>query len=214
MKIDLEPYREGSACRKCWWGMTEESAGRGLSGQRWAGKAHQGWMGIPKTYGGEGRVHPTPTPSRISGGANFRPEFPFGLGVAGAPLNAQTPASAPPSTSSVPGACLTQLIMVATLATTAATAWDGHMPGRKQLNTVRDFSDTVTVHLGVGAQASSNSEHLVGLCLPCEEKHTFFCIFVVFLSWEYLWGLLFFLLFLHCKQFRFKKEMYFWTKFY
>eukprot|EP00667_Euglena_gracilis_P007659 EG_transcript_7743 len=46
------------------------------------------------------------------------------------------------------GACLTQLIMVATLATTAATAWDGHMPGRKQLNTVRDFSDTVTVHLG------------------------------------------------------------------
>jgi len=46
------------------------------------------------------------------------------------------------------GACLTQMIMVATLATAAATAWDGNLPGQRQLNTVRDFSDTVTAQLG------------------------------------------------------------------
>jgi len=46
------------------------------------------------------------------------------------------------------GACLTQLVMIATIITTAGTIWDGNLPSLTTIDTIPDISSAITPHLG------------------------------------------------------------------
>jgi len=49
------------------------------------------------------------------------------------------------------GACLTQLVMISAIITTAGTIWDGHLPSLTQVNEIPDISAAITPHLGATA---------------------------------------------------------------
>jgi len=49
------------------------------------------------------------------------------------------------------GACLTQLVMISAIVTTAGTIWDGHLPSATQINSIPDISAAITPHLGATA---------------------------------------------------------------
>jgi len=50
------------------------------------------------------------------------------------------------------GACLTQLVMIAAIVTTAGTIWDGeHLPSTTQVEQIPDISDAIVPHLGFTA---------------------------------------------------------------
>jgi len=46
------------------------------------------------------------------------------------------------------GACLTQLVMVAAIMTTAGTIWDGNLPSDTSIDVIPDISAAITPHLG------------------------------------------------------------------
>jgi len=49
------------------------------------------------------------------------------------------------------GACITQLVMVAAIVTTAGTIWDGNLPSLTTVDRIPDISDSITPHLGFTA---------------------------------------------------------------
>jgi Mn2+/Fe2+ NRAMP family transporter len=49
------------------------------------------------------------------------------------------------------GACLTQLVMIAAIITTAGTIWDGNLPALNTIDSIPDFSGAITPHLGYTA---------------------------------------------------------------
>jgi len=49
------------------------------------------------------------------------------------------------------GACLTQLVMIAAIITTAGTIWDGNLPSDTTINSIPDISSSITPHLGFTA---------------------------------------------------------------
>jgi Mn2+/Fe2+ NRAMP family transporter len=49
------------------------------------------------------------------------------------------------------GACITQIVMIAAIMTTAGTIWDGNLPSANTLNSIPDISSAITPHLGYTA---------------------------------------------------------------
>jgi Mn2+/Fe2+ NRAMP family transporter len=49
------------------------------------------------------------------------------------------------------GACLTQLVMIAAIITTAGTIWDGNLPSDTTITSIPDISSSITPHLGFTA---------------------------------------------------------------
>jgi len=49
------------------------------------------------------------------------------------------------------GACLTQLVMIAAIITTAGTIWDGNLPSNTSVDQIPDISAAITPHLGATA---------------------------------------------------------------
>jgi len=46
------------------------------------------------------------------------------------------------------GACLTQMVMIAAIITTAGTIWDGNLPSATSVTSIPDISSSLTPHLG------------------------------------------------------------------
>jgi len=49
------------------------------------------------------------------------------------------------------GACITQIVMIAAIMTTAGTIWDGTLPSSSGVNSIPDISSAITPHLGYTA---------------------------------------------------------------
>jgi len=49
------------------------------------------------------------------------------------------------------GACLTQLVMISAIITTAGTIWDGNLPSLTTVDQIPDISAAITPHLGATA---------------------------------------------------------------